>query len=218
MAIATAGYAVLRGPLATAALATAREAVVNAVRHAGADDVHVGSTSVRVNGILGRVPELAALLDHKALLDVAREVIGGPFRLSSLHSRSVKPGAGSQALHQDVAPGAEAWPLAGFILMLDPFTRRNGATRFLPGSGGLTELSATETEPPSAEMACGPAGSLIVFDGSTWHGHSANATARWRHSVQGAFIPRRASPSVDFERTLPGKTLRGLSSAARGLL
>jgi ectoine hydroxylase-related dioxygenase (phytanoyl-CoA dioxygenase family) len=52
--------------------------------------------------------------------------------------------------------------------------------------------------------ACGAAGSLIVFDGSTWHGHGANATAGWRHSVQGAFIPRAAAPAVRL-RALPAE-------------
>jgi ectoine hydroxylase-related dioxygenase (phytanoyl-CoA dioxygenase family) len=86
-----------------------------------------------MNGILGRVPALGALLDHARLLEAAGDIVGGPFRLSSFHSRSLKPGAAEERLHQDVATGAEAWPLAGFILMLDPFTAQNGATRFVPG-------------------------------------------------------------------------------------
>ncbi len=218
MAIGVAGYAVLCGPLADAGLIAARQAVANAVACADGAEVHTGSTSVRVNGILDRVPELGALLDHEALLDAAREIIGGAFRLSSFHSRSVRPGARSQALHQDVAPDDEAWPLAGFILMLDPFTERNGATRFLPGSRGLAEFSEAGSKGHPTETACGRAGSLIVFDGSMWHGHGPNTTASWRHSVQGAFIPRSARPSVDFERVLSREAVRGLSPAARGLL
>lgn len=148
-----------------------------------------------VNALLDRAPELAAILTHQPLLDAAAALIGGPFKLSAFHSRSIRPGAAAQALHQDVAPGEDGWPLLGFILMIDPFEVENGATRFLPGSADLRELP--EEPPPSGlEYACGPAGSLLWFDGSVWHGHSANITARWRRSVQGALIPKGATAAV----------------------
>ena len=219
MTIAAAGFAVLPEPLGRAVLDTARDAVAEAVAGADPDEVHVGSTSVRVNGILGRVPALAALLDHAPLLDAVAAIVGGPFRLSSFHARSVMPGAPPQALHQDVTTGAEAWPLAGFILMLDRFTERNGATRFVPGSRDLGELPQGQLHHHPAEAhACGAAGSLIVFDGTTWHGHGANATATWRHSVQGAFIPHTAKPAVDFGQCLSPEVWRGLPSRVRSLL
>jgi hypothetical protein len=47
-------------------------------------------------------------------------------------------------------------------------------------------------------LACGPAGSLLIFDGSTWHGHSANVSGGSRRSVQGAFIPRARHAAVDW--------------------
>ena len=71
MTIAAEGYAVLPGPLAESTLVVAREAVVAAVAGADPDEVHVGSTSVRVNGILERVPALGALLEHAPLLEAA---------------------------------------------------------------------------------------------------------------------------------------------------
>ena len=213
--IEPAGFEVLPGPLAEPALVATRDVIVETLARADPGEVRIGSTSARMNGILGRVPALGALLDHAPLLAAAGTIIGGPFRLSSLHSRSLKPGAVAEALHQDVATGAEAWPLAGFILMLDPFTGQNGATRFAPGSRGLAEPPGGH---PAEVTACGSAGSLIVFDGSTWHGHGANATAAWRHSVQGAFIPRSAAPAVDFERNLPAQVWQGLSAEARHLL
>jgi ectoine hydroxylase-related dioxygenase (phytanoyl-CoA dioxygenase family) len=46
-------------------------------------------------------------------------------------------------------------------------------------------------------LACGPAGSVIVFNGSVWHGHGANRSARCRRSVQGAFIPRESRAAID---------------------
>jgi ectoine hydroxylase-related dioxygenase (phytanoyl-CoA dioxygenase family) len=162
---------------------------------------------------------LGALLDHAPLLELAFAIIGGPYRLSSIHARNVRPGAGAQPLHRDVEPGDEAWPLAGFILMIDAFTELNGATRFVSGSGGLAELATADSEAElQLSVAYGPAGSLIVFDGSTWHGHGANATNAWRRSVQGAFIPATATPAVDFRGGLPPEVWRGMPPNARSLL
>ena len=186
------GFAVIPGPFRGNELETAIAAHDHAVATGRREDRKEGSTSIRVNALLDRAPEFAAILTHQPLLDAAAALIGGPFKLSACHARSIRPGAAVQALHQDVAPGQDGWPLLGFILMVDPFEIENGATRFLPGSADLRELP--EKPPPSGlEYACGPAGSLLLFDGSVWHGHGANMTARWRRSVQGALIPKGAT-------------------------
>ena len=190
------GFTVIPGPFRGSELETAIAAYDHAVATAGPEDRKEASTSIRVNALFDRAPELAAILAHKPLLDAAAALIGGPFKLSAFHARSIRPGAAAQAPHQDVAPGQDGWPLLGFILMIDPFEVENGATRFLPGSA---DLPALPEEPPSSslEYACGPAGSLLLFDGSVWHGHSANMTAHWRRSVQGALIPKGAAAAVD---------------------
>jgi ectoine hydroxylase-related dioxygenase (phytanoyl-CoA dioxygenase family) len=187
--IAAEGFAVLRGPFGAdlpAAIETARTAIASA----SPSEVHNGSTTSRVNGILERAPSLAALLDYPALLEIARSICGGRFRLSSFHARGVRPGAPGQRLHQDVETGAEGWPLTGFIWMIDAFTKTNGATRFVPGSSVIRSLPKwLLTSHPDEVAACGMAGSLIVYDGSMWHGHGPNVPPQWRWSVQGAFVP-----------------------------
>ena len=86
--------------------------------------------------------------------------------------------------------------MVGFILMIDDFTPENGATCFAPGSQGMDAL------PPSCSLvqACGPSGSLIVFNGSVWHGHGANGTDTPRRSIQGAYIRRTETPEKTYLR------------------
>lgn len=211
------GFAVIPGPFHGSDLETVIAAYDHAVAIAPPEDCKEGSTSIRVNALLDRAPELAAILTHQPLLDAAAAVIGGPFKLSACHARSIRPGAAAQVLHQDVAPGEDGWPLLGFILMIDPFQVENGATRFLPGSAHLPALP--EEPPPSdLEYACGPAGSLLLFDGSVWHGHSTNITARWRRSVQGALIPKGATAAVDHRSYLRPEVWSALPSEARSLM
>ena len=85
-------------------------------------------------------------------------ILSGPDRLC----RTVRPQTPAQRLHLDFASDAQGWPMVGFILMIDDFSLENGATLFLPGSQGLP------APPANCELvpACGPAGSMIVFNGS----------------------------------------------------
>lgn len=196
----------------TARLARAYDEAVESARPL---DVHVGRTTTRVNDFVSRGPEFDDLYVSPPLLEAAYLVIGGPFKLSSLHARTLRPGAAAQELHVDVERESDAWPLAGFILMVDAFRPDNGATRFVPGSHLWT---GTPTEADSSVFACGPAGSLIVFNGSSWHGHSDNTSAEPRRSLQGAFIPRDGQAAVDWGSRVPPETLNRVSGLARYIL
>jgi ectoine hydroxylase-related dioxygenase (phytanoyl-CoA dioxygenase family) len=120
--------------------------------------------------------------------------MGGPFKLSTMLARTLEPGTPAQPLHADVRRNADGWPLVGFIVMVDDFHADNGATRFVPGSHlwahephGLKDEAG---EAGDKVLACGPVGSVIMFNGSVWHRHTANRSTRRRRSVQGAFISR----------------------------
>jgi ectoine hydroxylase-related dioxygenase (phytanoyl-CoA dioxygenase family) len=107
--------------------------------------------------------------------------------------------------------------------MVDEFRPDNGATRFLPGSHHQTEPPQGVSTDPGAEhpeqaLACGPAGSLLIFNGSTWHGHTANSSDRPRRSLQGFFVPRTGQAATDFGVRMLPQTGRRLSPLARYLL
>jgi ectoine hydroxylase-related dioxygenase (phytanoyl-CoA dioxygenase family) len=200
------GYAVIPGPFGPAHLRIALSALDKAVARAQPHDFHTSSTgtNVRMEGLLDRAPVLSALFTHVPLLQVASEKIGGPFRLSAFHLRTVLPGAPAQRLHQDVAPGEDGWPLIGFIFMVDKFCASNGATRFVPGTATLASMTeALRSVHPYEEHACGSRGEMIVFDGSVWHGYSANFSTKPRRAVYGALIPRHAKPARNYRTTLP---------------
>jgi ectoine hydroxylase-related dioxygenase (phytanoyl-CoA dioxygenase family) len=75
--------------------------------------------------------------------------------------------------------------------MLDAFTPANGATRFIPGSQDWPNPPDRLQDPhlhSGAEvLACAEAGSIIIFNASVWHGHTANTTQQARRSIQGYF-------------------------------
>jgi ectoine hydroxylase-related dioxygenase (phytanoyl-CoA dioxygenase family) len=213
------GYTIVPGPFGAGQLHDALAACDLAMEQADPDEIKIGSNCIRVTGILNRAPILVSLLLHKPLLEVADEIIGGPFKLSAFNARKVRPGAAAQLLHQDVTPGSDGWPLVGFILMVDTFRPENGATRFVPRSQHLAAIPAEQLRKhPDEQHACGPAGSMIIFHGSAWHGYGANLTRDWRRSVYGSLIPQSARAAMDHRESLPPKLWRGLPTRAQELL
>jgi hypothetical protein len=113
---------------------------------------------------------------HPLLLAICGQSIGHFFKLRAILGRTVRPGSPGQALHADVAHDSADAPVVGFILMLDAFTPTNGATRFIPGSQGWPNPSDRLEDPHlhnrAEVLACGDAGSIIIFNASVWHGHT----------------------------------------------
>jgi len=201
------------------ALAAAYDA---AIASAAADDVRIGSTTTRVTDFVNRGAAFDDLYVFPPLLEACRLVIGPDFKLSSLQARAVRAGAPAQDLHVDVRRGSADWPLVGFILMIDAFRPDNGATRFVPGSQQWAAAPEDAPLDPAAEhepvLACGCAGSLLVFNGSTWHGHAANVSTQPRRSLQGAFIPRGGRAGTGFGARMTPETRARLTPLARHVL
>jgi hypothetical protein len=217
------GFTVLPGPMSGDRIERLADAYTAAVSSATSADVRIGSTSTRVSDFVNRGPEFDALYIFPPLLDASCRVIGRPFKLSSLMSRTLRPQAPAQELHVDVQRESADWPILGFILMVDAFRPENGATRFVPGSHQISSapedvVSDVRADHDDQILACGPAGSLLVFNGSTWHGHTANRSDAPRRSLQGHFIPRDGQAATDFAACMQPETVARLSPLARYLL
>jgi len=183
----------------------------------------VGSSTSRINDFVNRGAEFDDLYVFPPLLEACCGVIGRPFKLSSLQARTLRACSPAEDLHVDVRRDSADWPLLSFILMIDEFRPDNGATRFVPGSHVWSSppedtISELKDERFSEVLACGSAGSLLVFDGSTWHGHSANTSNAPRRSLQGAFIPRDGRAWTDFAARMHHETRGRLGPVARYVL
>ena len=96
------GFVVLPGPVPSDSVERLANAYTAAVASATADDVRIGSTSTRVSDFVNRGPEFDPLYIFPPLLEACCLVIGRPFKLSSLHARTVRPRTPAQDLHVDV--------------------------------------------------------------------------------------------------------------------
>lgn len=213
------GFVVLPDQIPSDRMELLTSAYTAAVASAPGDDIRIGTTTTRVSDFVNRGAEFDAIYILPALVEACCRVIGRPFKLSSLHARTVRPGSAAQELHLDVRRDSADWPLLAFILMIDAFRPDNGATRFLPGSHRWdAHVSGLPVDEGGQVLACGQAGSLLVFNGSTWHGHSANRSSSARRSLQGAFIPRDGRAGTDFGARMTPDTRARLGPLARYVL
>lgn len=186
-------------------------------------DFKVASTTTRMFDLVNRGPAFDSIYVYQPLLEACGHVIGAPFKLSSLLGRTLRAKTPAQDLHADLPRNSEDAPMVGFIVMLDPFTADNGATRFVPGSHNWIDLpgdriSNLRSDWPGEILACGNAGSIIVFNGAIWHGHTANMTSHPRRSIQGYFVRRDAGSGINFSGRMLSETLDRISPLARYLL
>jgi ectoine hydroxylase-related dioxygenase (phytanoyl-CoA dioxygenase family) len=218
------GFVVIPGPFETSDLPQLAATYDYIVESVVSDDKRIGSSTNRVNDFVNRGPDFDALYIHAPLLEASRHVIGKPFKLSSMHARTLRPNSQAQGLHVDFKPNEKRFPLVGFIFMIDEFSDENGATGFVPGSHKWSKTPNELTNDALAnyenqiQKARGRAGSLIVFNGSVWHGHTTNSTNAPRRSIQGAYIPRDAQSGVDFKSRMSLETLTRISPLAKYLL
>ena len=143
-----------------------------------------------VSGLAGKSPTFATdVMVHPLLLAVC-DVILGPscarYQLNLAHLLERLPGAGDQFWHQDeivwnlVPEPKPQLQLASVIALVD-FTADNGATRVFPGSHRWEAgRYPRDGEAVTAEM---PAGSAVVYLGSTFHGGGAHCGTEPRRGV-----------------------------------
>ena len=181
------GFIVMPGPTFQGGCERLSDAYDRAVATADPADVHIGRTrsSTRINDLVNRGSEFDGIYIYPPLLAACCQIIGAPFKLSGMRARTLNPGALTEGLHVDVKHRANEWPLVGCIIMVDAFNAENGATRFVPGSHLQSRepdevMNNPEDDHDQQVLACGPAGSIIIFNASVWHSHASGTSGSAR--------------------------------------
>jgi len=220
--LAESGFVILPNAVSTERLAVISATYDEVMSLGSGPNFKIGSTTTRLY-FADCVLAFEEVYRHPPLLEASANLIGRPFKLSSLLGRTLRAGSPAQDLHADLARDCPDAPMAAFILMLDPFQPDNGATRFVPGSQNWPDVPSDRRADPRSEcagqvIAYGDAGSVVVFNGAVWHGHTANLSSRARRSIQGYLVRRSANTGLAFsDRSLHGTHAR-TSSLTRYLL
>ena len=145
-----------------------------------------GHHTLRLYNLLafGRIFEQVPV--HANVLPIVESVLDPGCLISSLSSISIEPGETAQPIHADdqLIPIPKPHPptVCNSMWALTDFTEANGATRLVPGTH-LADHSpdyGAHYDSIAAEM---PAGSVLIWHGSLWHGGGANTTDETRMGI-----------------------------------
>lgn len=137
----------------------------------------LGSHTRRVFNLLSHDAGFGTVPVNPTVLAVAEAVLDPELLLSSLTAVETHPGQELQPLHADDGsiPLARPHPPLALVALwaLTDFDEANGATRFVSGSHE-NPMRPRPGEAVEAEIAEMRAGSVLVYNGSLWHGGGAN--------------------------------------------
>jgi ectoine hydroxylase-related dioxygenase (phytanoyl-CoA dioxygenase family) len=192
-------------------------------------DGFAGRRTRRTGGLVARSPVCRELVAHPFALEVVGRVLGHAtnYQVHLTQLIAIGPGEPMQLIHRDqwafdffpFPPGYEVQ--CNTIWAVNDFTEANGATRVIPGSHKLADkLQFEERDTLPAEM---PAGSLVFYTGSLYHGGGANRSQEVRYGLNLTYAlgwlrqeeNQYLSVPHEIARTLPDPLLR-LIGYARG--
>jgi len=150
----------------------------------GRDDFE-GRRTRRVYGLFAKTRAFDAVAVDPLVLGVLDRVLGH-YQLGAPALIDIGPGERAQPLHRDDALYPVTRPHAELVVSamwpLDDFTPQNGATRIVPGSHDDLADSPADFDRASLPVVM-PAGSVLLYLGSTLHGGGANRSERSRRGV-----------------------------------
>jgi len=179
-----------------------------------------GHRTQRVYGLLSKSRAFDSLVEHPAVMAACEATLGPGFLLSVAHAILIHPGEAAQSLHHDDGFYPQARPRQALgvstIWALDDFTAENGATRVVPGSHLLAE--GERPGEAAAQPVVMPAGSLLIFLGTLFHGGGENRANTSRLGLTIQYCPPWARQQENFILGLPPEEVPGLSPRVRELI
>jgi ectoine hydroxylase-related dioxygenase (phytanoyl-CoA dioxygenase family) len=180
-----------------------------------------GFHTLRLYNLLafGRLFELVPV--HRHVLPIVERVLDPGCLISSLSSISIQPGETAQPIHADdqLIPIPKPHPptVCNSMWALTDFTEANGATRLVPGSHVLDHSPdyGTDYDSIAAEM---PAGSVLIWHGSLWHGGGANQTDETRMGIAMNYCAGYVRQQENQQLGLPRETVEGFTPRLRELV
>jgi ectoine hydroxylase-related dioxygenase (phytanoyl-CoA dioxygenase family) len=150
------------------------------------DNSFEGGRTVRIYNLLAHGEPYRRIPVHGAVLPIVELVLDPGCLVSSLSSISIGAGETAQPIHADdqLIPLPKPHPptVCNTMWALTEFTEANGATRIVPGSH-LWDHSPEYGRAYDSIPAAMPAGSVLVWHGSLWHGGGANTTSERRVGI-----------------------------------
>ncbi|HEX9641972.1 MAG TPA: phytanoyl-CoA dioxygenase family protein [Candidatus Krumholzibacteria bacterium] len=215
------GFAIVERYLSAEDVRAKREDLARVLRSTptGRNDFE-GFETQRIYALFAKTRAFDAQAVDPLVLGVLDCVLGKGFVLCAPTAINIGPGETAQNLHCDDTVYPVARPHAELVVntmwALDDFTADNGATHVVPGSHKWTDKRPDEGT--QTVRAIAPAGSLIFFLGSAYHGGGANNTGKPRLGVILEYCAGWVRPQENHVLGVPKEIVRELPERLQELL
>ena len=214
------GYVIVKGALSAQELKSIRaELAPHFDRQMFGRNAFEGHKTQRVYGLLGKSRRFDPLAEHPAVMAACEEILGPGFLLSVAHAILIHPGEQQQSLHHDDSFYPLTRPRRALgvstIWAIDDFTADNGATTIVPGSH---TWGSERPEPEDAHPVIMPAGSLLIFQGTLFHGGGENRSDGSRLALTLQYCPPWARQQENFVLGVPREVVPDLSTRLQELI
>ena len=172
---------------------------------------------VMITHLVDQVPAFEQVLTHPVKKALMSHLLGVTHRLS--HSSAwIKwqtpddwEKVMSTGMHADQSPMPTPWNcraphVANMNWLLTDYTREDGALSYVPGSHLEQRFPPEKEAIDRAVPVEAPAGSLVIFQGCTWHGSFRKATPGLRISLHGVHCRPYILPGQDYKGQIPERT------------
>jgi len=219
------GYTIVERAIDIAAIEELRDDVRRLERELGigaAPNIFEGVRTLRIYNLLAHGTLYQPIPVHERILPIIEGVLDQGCLVSSLSSIDIGPGEAAQPLHADdqliPLPKPHVSIICNTMWALTDFTADNGATRLVPGSHRADRSPQPFGEPAETVAAEMPAGSVLVFDGSIWHGGGANRTSERRLGLAMNYCAGWLRQQENQQLGIPLDIARGFSPRLRKLV
>ena len=184
-----------------------------------------GHSTLRMYNLLAKAPIFQVMPVHPHVLPFVERLLDPGCLLSGMTAIDIGPGEDSQPMHGDdiVMSRHLTRPHAPMMVTsmwaLTDFTAANGGTRYIPGSHRLPFIPKVELDRHVVRELEMPAGSVMIFHGSLWHGGGANTTTDdWRLGVNVQYCPGFVRQQQNHYLAIPPEVAAGFSDRLLELL
>ena len=187
--VETEGYAVREALIPDAlreALVARIDEAMDALSIPFGENRFLGHHTRRIFNLLARDPLFEVVPTCVATLPVIETLLDDECLLSSLTAIEMNPGQAPQPLHSDDGSYGFPRPAPTSIVVamwaLTDFTRENGGTHVVPGTHRADDRPRRGDAPETQQVEM-PAGSVLFYNGSLWHGGGENRSDARRMGI-----------------------------------
>ena len=181
-----------------------------------------GHKTRRIYSVIEKTLACNPLVEHPLILALLDRILLPNYLLSQLQVIDIHPGEVQQPLHHDDGfypiPRPRAAISAATIWAIDDFTEENGATMVLPGSHRWEDRTPTDVDRQQLVPAVMPAGSVVFFLGTLWHGAGANRSRATRMAATAQYCEPWARQQENYSLAISRERARCCSTTIQAML